>query len=363
MTEQEFGARLRQFRKDKRMTQQELADALGVSNKSISRWESGAWPDTPTLPTLAKALSISTDTLLGCEPPLRKLQTSEWQNLLSYAFMLGGGGLFYLFDLFTPTLVCYLLYLTAMAYGVYLHRHYTYHSRWFYAANVIMNFSVNLRMISAVLVEIFYWPNLSTIWMEIMVELLGQDTNFDPQDLLFYFGIPAAFTLLTHLVIWRTYGEDRPRLRLHRKKTSWRALAPALCPVILALFWLPYLSRTPLPGWAYRYQMLLFWGAWLVLTLAVAIYLIAGRNVNRIQVFLPMQLICLCFPALTIQQRSYNFLKGTLVPRLINPRIYYSFQEPVGGRLWIMCAVLVLLYIVACVFRISLKRRKNKRYP
>ena len=32
MTEQEFGSRLRQYRKDKKMTQQELADALGVSN-------------------------------------------------------------------------------------------------------------------------------------------------------------------------------------------------------------------------------------------------------------------------------------------------------------------------------------------
>lgn len=360
MTEQEFGARLRQFRKDKRMTQQELADALGVSNKSISRWESGAWPDAPTLPTLAKALGISTDTLLGCEPPLRKLQTPEWQNLLSYAFMLGGGVLFYLFDLFTPTLVCYLLYLTTMAYGVYLHRHYTYHSRWFYAANVIMNLSVNLRLISAVLVEIFYWPNLSTIWMEIIVELHGQDTNLDPQDLLFYFGIPVALTLLTHLVIWRTYGEDRLRLRLHREKALWRALVPALCPVILALFWLPYLSRTPLPGWAYGHQMLLFGGAWLVLALAATKYLTVIQSKNRIWAFLPIQLICLCFPALTTQQRSYNFLKGTLVPRLINPRIYYPFREPVGSRLWIMCAVLMLLYIAACVFRISLERREKE---
>ena len=35
-----FGARLRACRREKGMTQQELADAIGVSNKTISRWES-----------------------------------------------------------------------------------------------------------------------------------------------------------------------------------------------------------------------------------------------------------------------------------------------------------------------------------
>ena len=41
MTELEFGARLKQLRQEKHLTQQELADQLGVSNKSVSRWESG----------------------------------------------------------------------------------------------------------------------------------------------------------------------------------------------------------------------------------------------------------------------------------------------------------------------------------
>ena len=48
MTELEFGERLKQYRKARGLTQQELADLLGVSNKSVSRWESGSYPDVAT---------------------------------------------------------------------------------------------------------------------------------------------------------------------------------------------------------------------------------------------------------------------------------------------------------------------------
>ena len=52
--EQTFSDRLKRYRKAKNLTQQELADALGVSNKSVSRWESeGGYPDIPLLVPLA----------------------------------------------------------------------------------------------------------------------------------------------------------------------------------------------------------------------------------------------------------------------------------------------------------------------
>ena len=68
MNEQEFAQRLRQYRKDKGLTQQELADQLGVSNKTVSRWESGSYPDVTTLVALARALAVNPDLLLMDEP-------------------------------------------------------------------------------------------------------------------------------------------------------------------------------------------------------------------------------------------------------------------------------------------------------
>ena len=78
MTELEFGERLKQCRKQKGLTQQELADPLGVSNKSVSRWESGSYPDVATLGPLARALGVTVDDLLGTAPPIRTLGRSDW---------------------------------------------------------------------------------------------------------------------------------------------------------------------------------------------------------------------------------------------------------------------------------------------
>lgn len=54
------GAIIRQFRERENLTQTQLADKLLVSNKTISKWESGkGLPDISLLDPLAKALNVS----------------------------------------------------------------------------------------------------------------------------------------------------------------------------------------------------------------------------------------------------------------------------------------------------------------
>lgn len=57
------------LRKKKGWTQVALGEVIGVSDKTISRWENGeSYPDLTILPKLAQALETSTDSILNGEP-------------------------------------------------------------------------------------------------------------------------------------------------------------------------------------------------------------------------------------------------------------------------------------------------------
>lgn len=58
------------LRKEKGMTQEELAAKLGVSGQAVSKWESGVCcPDIGLLPELADIFGVSLDALMGRETP------------------------------------------------------------------------------------------------------------------------------------------------------------------------------------------------------------------------------------------------------------------------------------------------------
>ena len=60
--------KLVQLRKEKGLSQEELAEKLGISRQAVSKWERAeASPDTDNLVTLAKLYGISLDDLLGNE--------------------------------------------------------------------------------------------------------------------------------------------------------------------------------------------------------------------------------------------------------------------------------------------------------
>lgn len=64
----EFGERLRQLRKQKNLTQKQLAELVGVTNSIISFYEVGdRMPSPEMIVKLAKAFNVSTDYLLGME--------------------------------------------------------------------------------------------------------------------------------------------------------------------------------------------------------------------------------------------------------------------------------------------------------
>lgn len=69
MPNQSMGELISSRRKEKGMTQKELADLLNITDKAVSKWERDiACPDTQTLPRLAQLLDLSIEALLSGKP-------------------------------------------------------------------------------------------------------------------------------------------------------------------------------------------------------------------------------------------------------------------------------------------------------
>ena len=82
-----FGAFVAQLRKEKGLTQKELADLLHVTDKAVSKWETGkGFPDLKLLEPLAETLDISLVELLqGERSPRESLTMGEAGQLAARA--------------------------------------------------------------------------------------------------------------------------------------------------------------------------------------------------------------------------------------------------------------------------------------
>ncbi len=64
-----IGQRIKDLRKKNNLTQEKLADFLGVTYQSVSKWETGtSMPDIGIIVPLARVLQVSADELLGMKP-------------------------------------------------------------------------------------------------------------------------------------------------------------------------------------------------------------------------------------------------------------------------------------------------------
>lgn len=314
MTESEFGERLRNYRKAKHMTQQELAERLGVSDKSVSRWENGSYPDVALLGPLAKELGVTVDDLLGTAPPLRKLERSDLQNWLSFGFAIGGGVLFFLLDLFAPTALCYLIYLGLMIYGVYLQKNYTFHSKWFHVGNLVMNFFVNLWLIGAALPFLVFMNSMSLselyeTWAGFLHQYLQYNAPWGTglyglRVFLFFLiqpGVAVALTAVTSVLIRRWQNGTLPPVSpgFSPKNLTLARVLPMLCPVLLGLYWTLFMGDTAiLPIWVYQHQGGVFYALWAGLTLLCVLWLIGKRQKGMLVPFAVVQWISLYLPRL-----------------------------------------------------------------
>lgn len=64
----EIGRRIQEQRKQKRLTQEQLGQAVCISVQAVSKWENGeSMPNIGTFPVLCKTLGVSPDVPLGID--------------------------------------------------------------------------------------------------------------------------------------------------------------------------------------------------------------------------------------------------------------------------------------------------------
>ncbi len=90
MEQKAFGAFIAQLRKEQNMTQSQLAEKLHVTDKAVSKWETGrGMPDIGNLEALGEVLGVTVTELLQCkkqEEPVMRVE--EVESVLDLAFEL-----------------------------------------------------------------------------------------------------------------------------------------------------------------------------------------------------------------------------------------------------------------------------------
>ncbi len=87
MDKQTLGTKIAALRKEKRMTQSNLAEKMGVTDKAVSKWERDlSCPDINSVPQLAEVLGVSVDELMQAKTELKNDEkASETKNIISTA--------------------------------------------------------------------------------------------------------------------------------------------------------------------------------------------------------------------------------------------------------------------------------------
>ena len=86
-----IGEVIRRNRKEKQMTQEELAGLLGVTASAVNKWENGSsYPDISLLAPIARTFAITTDELLSYKGELTQQEIARIVGELSDIMMRGG---------------------------------------------------------------------------------------------------------------------------------------------------------------------------------------------------------------------------------------------------------------------------------
>ena len=160
MNENTFSKKLISLRKKYNFTQQDLADKLGISNKTISRWEtSESYPDIDLLPKISDIFHVSIDYLLKEHDDFKELDKFDIISYIPWIISLVGVLTYYIFTkLSIPSLFSFIIYYFIIKFSYIFLKKYTdrKNGKTLVNLNTIANFFVSQALISQILLIIVF---------------------------------------------------------------------------------------------------------------------------------------------------------------------------------------------------------------
>lgn len=87
MEHKTLGMMISSLRKEKGMTQLDLANLMHVTDKAVSKWERDlSCPDIHSLPNLARHLGVSVDDLMQCKPDSNDVVQGKIKDMVDIIF-------------------------------------------------------------------------------------------------------------------------------------------------------------------------------------------------------------------------------------------------------------------------------------
>lgn len=197
MNENVFSKKLISLRKSYHMTQQDLADQLCISNKTVSRWETNeSYPDIELLPKIADIFHVSVDYLLKDHDDFKELDKMDIVSYLPWLISLAGVLVYYVFTaLSISSLFSFMIYYFIMRFSYQFLKKYT--DRKNGKTLVQLNTVANFFVIQSLTSKLFFILSIMSFTGEIFI--IG-NYNFDMSNNLSQFTTPMILSYLVAAV-------------------------------------------------------------------------------------------------------------------------------------------------------------------
>lgn len=202
-----FGERVAHWRKQKNLTQKQLALLLHVSDSSVSRWEQNeGYPDVALLVPLADCLGVNVDDLLREDRGYRHIQKKDIEEWLPFLLALCAILSFYLLvKLGVSTVITLIVYGILMIFSTRLMKKHTdrTHAMHLHHVHALFHYFVTFNvMVQVMLIVLIAKTMQIPLFMMVGQNIELNDMGMVGQSLMFVYVVSFVVALVVSLVFY-----------------------------------------------------------------------------------------------------------------------------------------------------------------